>query len=87
MLIIQHHGTNTPISYKHVVKPIGSKESGFSPNWEQYNKIKATSLCNILPNDFERVQNEGKIILINSAGGWCDYTYGMDILEGANLIE
>ncbi len=83
MLVIQHHGTSTPISYKHVIKPIGNQEIGFTPNWEAYNKIK----FNINKETFERVQSEGKIILVNSAGGWCDYTYGMDILEGAELIE
>lgn len=88
MLIVQHHGTNTPISYKNVINPIKLAGGGFAPNWEQYNKIVASgSKMNILKKDFERVQEEGAIIIVNFAGGWCTMTYGMDILEGAELVD
>ena len=87
MLVVQHHGTNTPISYKHVINPLGNERDGFSPNWEQYKKINETSKFNIRKSDFEKAQCEGAIIIVNRAGGWCTITYGMDILEGAELVN
>ena len=88
MLIVQHHGTNAPIRYNHVINPIKCEGGTFAPNWEQYNKILASgSKMNILKKDFERVQCEGAIIIVNFAGGWCTMTYGMDILEGSELVD
>lgn len=86
MLIIQHHGSVEPVSYKHVINPIKT-EKGFEPNWEEYKKIKATSQINALKEDFEKHQKNGKIIIVNFAGGWCFLTYGIDILQGKELIN
>lgn len=87
MLIIQHHGTTTPIQYNHVINPI-KVEGSYAPNWNEYNRIKSSGApINILKNDFERVQSEGAIIIINRAGGWCTMTYGMDVLKGAELLD
>lgn len=88
MLIVQHHGTNTPIKYKHVINPIKCENGTFAPNWRKFDEIQQQgSKMNILGGDFERVQKEGAIIIINFAGGWCTMTYGMDILEGAELVD
>lgn len=86
MLVIQHHGTHTPISYSHVINPIKVGNS-MEPNWEELKQIRQKSVCNIFDRDFEKAQKEGYVIIINRAGGWCIITYSMDILEGKELIK
>lgn len=86
MLIIQHHGTNTPITYKHSVQPIKTAQ-GFEPNMAAFNKVKSASVWNIFEEDFVRFQKAGKTLLVNQAGGWCELTYGMDILEGQENLK
>lgn len=86
MLIIQHHGTQTPVEYKHVVNPIKTA-SGFEPNWSEIRKIRATSKFNGVDKIFEDVQSRGSVIIINEAGGWCTLTFGMKILQGKELVK
>jgi hypothetical protein len=86
MLVVQHHGTQTPISYNHVINPIKVGKHT-EPNWDELKKIRNKSACNILDKDFEKTQKDGHIVIINRAGGWCIITYSMDILEGKELIK
>lgn len=75
--MLYSHGENQkPVRYKHKIEPVKHGDK-FLPNAKVLKDIRTKSTIYIENHVFERVQREGKTIIVNFAGGWCFLTADM----------
>lgn len=78
-LLVSHNGAE-PIEYKHKIEPVKHGDK-FLPNNKALKDVRAQSTFFIENHVFERVQREGKTIIVNFAGGWCFLTKDSKIVN------
>jgi hypothetical protein len=72
----------TIIEYKAMIVPIKNGDK-FLPNISKFESVR----FNMLTEDFEKYQKQGKTIIVNMNGGWCFLDEGCEIVAEGKHFE